>query len=93
MIKRFFVVGTIALLGLSTFLVSCDKEKDEEPLIGCSCIEQFRDSGQSYIETYNYTLGDMQDYGATTCDQLAKNIKTFTYAYDNTAIVRCTELR
>lgn len=89
MIKRFFVVGTIALLGLSTFLVSCDKEKekDEEPLIGCSCIEQFEGS----MDSYNYTLGDMQDYGATTCDQLAKNINTFDYY--NMAIIRCTELR
>ena len=73
-------------MGLGTFLVSCDKDEKKD-LIGCTCTERYLGS----IDVYSYSIRDMKnEYDATNCSQLARNIKTYDYAGD--AEISCSEL-
>lgn len=55
--KKFFLVGAVALTGISIFLISCSKEM-------CSCTE-------TDYEGYSATRElDPASYGATNCSDL-----------------------
>lgn len=53
--KKFFLVGVIAMFGLSAFLVSCDKDDDSTPPT-CKC--KITDTYYDYSETVKVDLSD-----------------------------------
>ena len=82
--KKIFLIGLIATMGLSSFLLSCKKDKKEETLIGCTCTERYA----GLIEVYSYDLRKMKEYDATNCSQLAVNINAYDYYREGQ--VNCT---
>ena len=63
--KQFFLVGAIAIFGLSAFLVSCSKEDEWK---GCTCT-QIDDDG--YRDKFTVSASEAKQYGATNCNQVA----------------------
>jgi hypothetical protein len=59
--KKFLLVGSIAVFGLVAFLVSCSKDDDEK---SCSCTES---DGYGYNATRNVTPSSL---GASNCSDL-----------------------
>jgi hypothetical protein len=61
--KLFFISGLIAILGMSVFLGSCNKENKE-----CTCT--VKGDGETYVDKLFPV-----NYGAKNCSELAKQIK------------------
>ena len=85
--KKFFLVGAIAISGLSAFLISCSKDDNKKDAIGCTCTERYNGD----VDVYSYSLKEMKsEYDASNCSQLARNVNLYDYAGD--AQVACSEL-
>ena len=88
--KQFFLVGVIAIFGLSAFLLSCSKdEKDEKKeWKGCRCTI-IDDEG--YKETLDdISAAEAKQYGATNCNQVAGLV--LAMASDDVVSVNCLDL-
>ena len=64
--KQIFLVGAIAIFGLSAFLLSCSKNDNTE-WKGCTCTDVYYDGSKN---TYSVSASDAQEYGATNCNQV-----------------------
>jgi len=65
--KRFFLVGTIATMSLGVFLLSCEKEKEEEK--SCFCVETAQD-GSVYSNSFYPS-----SWGAKDCNELNTKLR------------------
>jgi len=84
--KVILLLGCLGLLTVGILGVSCKKDKDDKKdgSKGCVCTERYE--GES--EKFEYTPEEMEEYDATNCSQLARNINEFDY--DGEAQVTCS---
>ena len=80
--KKILLVGVIAVIGLSMFLVSCSKDEFH----GCTCTKVEYDGWRG---TFTVSAAEAEQYGATNC----KMVAGLSMAADSDAMsVNCTPL-
>jgi len=85
--KQFFLVGAIAIFGLSAFLLSCSKD-DKKEWKGCTCTDVLDDGTKS---TYTVSAADAQSFGATNCN-MVRGLEMASYGGEDIDTVTCTDL-
>lgn len=87
--KKFFLVGALVAMSMSTMFIACSKNDQNTPSDGsdgCNCT--IRESDGSQSREY-FSKMDMAEVGATTCGELSSAIRGMYGSHGMNVTVLC----